>query len=260
MEFLKAAKRRSLWSEVAYIGLNVLLAIIILIVVRAVESPLPAFALVLLSKWRVLAVRPRYWVAHILSNLVDIIVSLSLVVLLNAASGVLAAQIVITLLYIVWLLVLKPRSKRSLVVMQAGVGLVAGVTAISIVSYDWYVSFVVLAYWLIGFSTARHVLVAYNHESHVTFLSLAWGFIMAEIGWLSYHWMIAYDIVGVGDIKIPQVVIIAFFLGFIVERAYADYYEHGKIKLNNILLPLLLSTSVIMIVLLFFNSATKSLY
>jgi hypothetical protein len=259
MEFLKAAKRRSLWSEVAYVGLNVLLAIIILVVVLGIESPLPAFALVLLSKWRVLAVRPRYWFAHILSNAVDIIVSLSLVVLLSAANGALLAQIVITFLYILWLLVLKPRSKRSLVVSQAAVGIVVGVTAISIVSYDWYVSFVVLAFWVIGFSTARHVLVAYNHESHVTFLSLVWGFVIAEIGWLSYHWLIAYDLAGVGLIKLPQVAIIIFLLSFMAERTFADSYEHGKIRLNNIILPLLLSMSVIVIILVFFNAATKSL-
>lgn len=61
MEFLKAAKRRTLLSELTYVALNIGLAVAILVVVLVIESPLPAIALVLLSKWRILAVRPRYW-------------------------------------------------------------------------------------------------------------------------------------------------------------------------------------------------------
>jgi len=260
MEFLKAAKRRSLWSEIAYITLNVLLALTILGVVWAIESPIPAFALVLLSKWRVLAVRPRYWFAHIQSNMVDIIVSLSLVILLYAASGSGIAQIGIAFLYVLWLLVLKPRSKRSLVVAQAGISLFMGTTAVALVSYDWYASFVVLAFWIIGYSTGRHVLSAYGQEAHISFLSLIWGFIIAEIGWLTYHWTIAYDLIGVGSIKLPQVAIITIFLSFLAERVYASYSKYGKIRSNDIILPALLSISVIGLVLIFFNDVTTSLH
>lgn len=259
MEFLKAAKRRSLWSEVAYITLNILLALAILGVVWAIESPIPAFALVLLSKWRILAVRPRYWFAHVQSNMVDIIVSLSLVVLLYAASGSWIAQIGIALLYVIWLLALKPRSKRSLIVVQAGISLFVGTTAVALVSYDWYASVVVLFFWVIGYSTGRHVLLAYGQESHISFLSLIWGFVIAEIGWLTYHWTIAYDLIGVGSIKLPQVAIITIFLSFLAERVYASYSKNGKIRSNDIILPALLSVSVIALVLIFFNDVTTSL-
>jgi len=104
MEFLKSSKRRSLFSEFVYIILNIALAVVILFVVRAIESPLPAFGLVLLSKWRILAVRPRYWFANVQANLVDIIVSLSVVVLLYAANGALVMQLLLTMAYIGWLL------------------------------------------------------------------------------------------------------------------------------------------------------------
>src|SRR5690349_19416910 len=137
MEFLRSSKRRSLVSELVYILLNIALAVGVLAVVRAIESPLPAFALVLLSKWRVLAVRPRYWFANIQANMVDIIVSLSVVVLLYAASSAFAVQIVIALLYIGWLLFIKPRSKRIFVAAQAGAAIFLGVTALMSISYDW---------------------------------------------------------------------------------------------------------------------------
>ena len=259
MEFLKAAKRRSLWSEVAYITLNVMLVLAILGVVWAIESPIPAFGLVLLSKWRIFAVRPRYWFAHVQSNMVDIIVSLSLVVLLYAASGSWIAQVGIALLYVVWLLALKPRSKRLLIVIQAAVSLFVGTTAIALVSYDWYASVVVLLFWIIGYSTGRHVLAAYGQEAHISFLSLIWGFIIAEIGWLTYHWTIAYDLIGVGAIKLPQVAIIVTFLSFLAERVYASYSKNGKIRSNDVVLPVLLSVSVIALLLVFFNGLTTSL-
>ncbi|HEV7951791.1 MAG TPA: hypothetical protein VGO98_00230, partial [Candidatus Saccharimonadales bacterium] len=103
MEFLKSSKRRSRISELVYVGLNVAFAVALLVILLAIESPLPAFALVLLSKWRILAVRPRYWFVNILTNLVDIIVSLSIVILIYAASGALGLQVVLTAMYIVWL-------------------------------------------------------------------------------------------------------------------------------------------------------------
>ena len=259
MEFLKSAKRRSLWSEIAYVSLNLLLAIAILIVVLAIESPLPAFGLVLLSKWRVLAVRPRYWFVNIQTNIVDIIVSISLVALLDAARGALFAQIVITILYALWLLVLKPRSKRVLVVAQAGVGVFTGITALTLVSYDWYASLVVIGFWLIGYNTARPVLSAYQPEAHLSFLSLAWGFVIAEIGWISYHWTIAYDLIGVGDIKLPQVTLIVVIISFLAERVYSSFAHHGHVRSIDVLLPTLLSVSVVLMLIIYFNGIGTSL-
>jgi hypothetical protein len=252
MDFLKSSKRRSLLSELVYILLNVALAVAILVIVWAIESPIAAFALVLLSKWRVLAVRPRYWFANIQANLVDIIVSLSIVVLLYAASGALAAQIIITLLYIGWLLYIKPRSKRVFVAVQAGAAIFLGVTALMSVSYDWMASPVVLLMWIIGYSAARHVLGSYD-EAHISFYSLVWGLIFAELGWLAYHWTFAYEIPGVGEIKLAQIALIALAISFIAERVYGSYTKHGSVRSSDVMLPILLSVSVIMILLVFFN-------
>jgi hypothetical protein len=255
MEFLKSSKRRSLVSELIYILLNVALAVAILLVVWAIESPIAAFALVLLSKWRVLAVRPRYWFVNVQANLVDIIVGVSTVVLLYAASHALAAQIVLTILYIGWLLYIKPRSKRNYIAIQAGVALFMGVTALMAVSYDWIASVVVLFMWLIGYSTARHILGSYD-ESHISFYSLVWGLVMAEFGWLAYHWAFAYELPGVGDIKLSQTAIIALGISFIAERVYASYVKHGSVRSADVMLPILLSVSLIFVILGFFNNVS----
>jgi hypothetical protein len=180
MEFLKSSKRRSVLSESVYVVLNIALAVAILSVVSAIESPLPAFGLVLLSKWRILAVRPRYWFANVQANMVDIIVSLSFVVLLYAANRAFIVQCLLTLVYIVWLLFVKPRSKRIYVAVQAGAALFLGVTALMSVSFDWMSSAVVLLMWVIGYSAARHVLGSYE-EAHISFYSLVWDLLLLSL-------------------------------------------------------------------------------
>jgi hypothetical protein len=253
MEFLKSSKRRSLVSELVYIGLNVAFAAMILIILLTIDSPLPAFALVLLSKWRILAVRPRYWFVNLQANLVDIIVSLSIVILIYSASGAFAIQVLLTALYIVWLLYVKPKSKRVFVAIQAGAAVFLGVSSLMIVSYDWIASLVVLAMWLIGYSSARHVTTSYD-EAHTSFYSLMWGFFFAELGWLVYHWTFAYAIPGAGDIQLPQAGLIAIAVSFLAERAYSSYVKHGSVRSSDIIMPALLSVSVIILLLTLFNA------
>lgn len=232
--------------------LNVALAAALLAIVWGIGSPYAAFALILLSKWRIFAVRPRYWFANLQANMVDIIVGISTVVLLYAAHGAVAVQVVLTLLYVGWLLIIKPRSKRTYVAIQAGTAVFLGVTALMTVSFDWIASPVVLLMWVIGYSAARHVLGSYD-EAHISFYSLVWGLLFAEIGWLAYHWTFAYTLPGLGDIKLPQVAFIALAMSFMAESVYASYTRHGSVRSNDVTLPLLLCVSIILILLLFFN-------
>lgn len=251
----KLPKHRSFISELAYIGLNLGLAIGLFAVVLAIQSPLPAFALVLLGKWRMVAVRPRFWFANVQSNLVDIIVGLSIVVLLYyGATGSVVLQFLIAASYAVWLLAIKPRSKRLYIDLQAGIATFLGVTALFTVSYDWYVSIVVLFMWIIGYSSARHVLSHYR-EGERTFLAVIWGLIVAELGWVGYHWAFAYSLPGFGGVKLSQTAIIVLVLSFLAERVYDSYHRHeGEVQKQDVLLPAIFAVSVILVILLFFNT------
>lgn len=260
MEFLKLVRRRSFLSEVVYTVLNIALAIVLTVVIVYTESILLAVGLVLVSKWRVLAVRARYWFVNIRSNLVDFIVSISVVLHLYTIN---AANIedfrkfiflgVVTLLYILWLLILKPRSKRSYVAAQAGVAVLLGVSALFAGSFGWPVSLVVMVMWLIGYAAASHVLNTYDEETHPLFLSLAWGLVMAEIGWVAYHWTIAYSLPFIMNLLIPQVAIIAALLGFVAYKSYDSFAHHQKIRTSDIILPLLFTLSVIIVLVVVFN-------
>src|SRR5579862_4281914 len=95
------------FSHLFYLALNGLLPILAYILVR-IDFVAVALGLIFLSKWRMFAVRPRYWVANLISNGVDIMVAVSLVVFM-ASTTVVWWQLFWTLLYGLWLIWLKPR-------------------------------------------------------------------------------------------------------------------------------------------------------
>ena len=254
MELLKYVRKRSFLSESIYVVLNILLAVALLIVTITTTVPWPAVGLVLLSKWRVFAVRTRYWIANIRANMIDTIVGMSVVTFLYQTNGELVLQIALTAGYTAWLLFVKPRSKRSFVAAQALIGLVVGIGAIVMISPVLPAFVVVLLSWIVAYSSARHVL-SIQHETHINFLSLIWGFVIAELMWLAYHWTIGYDILG--PLQLPQIMLIVAALAFLTERTYANYHKNGGvIKTGEIALPSLLCISVIAVLLFVFSGAT----
>ena len=85
-------KPASGFSRIAHLCLNILLPLLVFILVRINFDQL-ALAVVLLSKWRMFAVRPQFWAANIRANAVDIIVGVS-VLLFMIHSGSQALQFV----------------------------------------------------------------------------------------------------------------------------------------------------------------------
>jgi hypothetical protein len=242
MDLLRTVRKRSFLSEVAYVILNIALAVGLLVLVLVVNVPWPAIGLVVLSKWRVFAVRSRYWGANIKANTVDIIVGLSMVALLYAANHDLPTQISLTALYIGWLLFLKPRSKRVHVAAQAMVGLVFGIAATVQISPILPSSVVVIMSWIIGAAAARHIL-SVQHETHINFLSLLWGFVVAEVMWLAYHFTWSYPVGG--SLRLAQVTLFIALLSFLAERVYISHHRNGQIQSGDIVLPALFTVSVI---------------
>lgn len=267
MELLKLVRKKSFLSEMLYTVLNIALAVAVLVIIRTTGSVPLAILLVTLSKWRVMAVRPRYWWANLQSNIVDFIVSVGVVLHMYAInahtviddSSKVALLWGIVVSYIVWLLVIKPRSKRSYVALQAGIAMFVGMSALFVTAYNWPVSIVVMFAWLIGYASARHALSAYDDETHGFFLSLVYGLVIAEISWVAYHWAIAYPLPGLSAIMVPQVAIITTLVSFLAFKCYDSFYKHSKIRTSDVLLPLLFTVSVIVVLLTVFNRVGTAL-
>lgn len=253
MKFLQPSRRRSVVSEAVYIALNIILVAVVVGLILVTESPWLAVAAVVLSKWRVFAVRPRYWLAHIQTNLVDATVSISMALLIYAALGSLTTQLVLAVLYMVWLLAVKPRSTRRFVAIQAGNAIFWGISALLTMAYDWPSSAIVVVFWVIGYAAARHTLGAYD-EPHRAFYSMAWGFALAEFGWLFYHWTFTYQLFGGGSLSVAQPAIIVTAISFLAYKAYDSFYHEQTVRIGDVLLPTLLTTSVVIVLLVVFNS------
>lgn len=257
MDFLKTIRRRSFISESVYVALNIALAGAVLVTVQAIESPVPALLLVLLSKWRVFAVRPRYWVANIQANFVDVIASVSVVMLMysvNQQDYGLWIQILLALLYVAWLVVLKPKSTTRAIVAQAATALVAGVTALFAALYGQPTEYIVIGMAVIGYATARHTLTQFE-EDHLQFVSLVWAFLMAQLGWILSHWTIAYTI-PFAEVRVPQATLIVGAFAFVVYRVYDSYKRHGQIRSVDVALPILFSAAIVFVLLIFFNTVS----
>src|SRR5688572_27259291 len=101
-------KPTSGFSHFFHIGLTALLPVLLFVLIRIRFVQL-GLALILLSKWRMFAVRPRYWPANVRQNAVDIIVGVSFLIFM--ANSVTAAwQLSWAVFYAVWLLFIKPKS------------------------------------------------------------------------------------------------------------------------------------------------------
>lgn len=255
MELLKPSRRRSQLSEIAHVVLNIGLAGVLLLVALYVNNLPLLIGIVLLGKWRVLAVRPRYWTTNIVANTVDIIVGVGHAVILYSAAGHLWLQIGLTIGFIVWLLFVKPRSKRLYVTAQALAAVFVGTTALSMLAYNTDPFVFVLGMWVIGYAFVRHMLSTYE-ETYTKFYSLIWGTILAEFGWLGYHWLFAYTLPGSASFKLVQLALIVTLLSFLAERIYVSYHKHQSVRSSDILVPTVFSLGLIIVLVIFFNQIT----
>ncbi|NCU29312.1 hypothetical protein EOM60_01735 [Candidatus Saccharibacteria bacterium] len=255
IEFLKVAKNKTLLSELTYYALNIGLAVALLVLAITIQSIWPALVLVLLSKWRVFAVRPRFWWANLQANMVDIIVGFGTVMLMYQPKTTLAVQIFLAVAYAVWLAVIKPLSKPAHMLAQSAIALTIGTTALLTMSSEWPQIIVVIGMFVIGYSVARHFLFSYD-ESQIVLLSLIWGLLFAEVGWLAYQWTFSYPLPLVSPLRLPQATIILLLLSFVAERAYRSWKEHEQVMKSDVLAPATLASALIAVILIFFNSVT----
>ena len=256
MELLKSIKkRRTVLSEIIYYGLNIGLVVVLFVMALTLKSPLMALVLVVLSKWRVFAVRPRHWWSNIQANMVDLIVGVSIVALMYVPTISVVSQIVLAAVYGVWLIGIKPLSKRWQMQLQAGVAIFFGTTALFSSSYEWPAFVTVLGMFIIGYSAARHFLYSYDEERIVE-LSLVWGILFAELGWLAHFWAMGYGLPGLEPLKLPQITIIVLLLSFLGEKAYRGWHQDKKLTVDEMVAPILLVVGLVVAVLVFFNSVT----
>ena len=170
-----------------HLGLVLVVPLVIFVLVRLNFVQL-ALSLIVLSKWRMFAVRPRFWASNVRANAVDLMVGLP-IVLFMAHTTSLPLQLLWVLLYAVWLIAIKPGSSITLITAQAFIGQLAALSALSWRSEPMY-SLTLLS-GLFCFLAARHFLDAFD-EPYAKMLAYTWGYFGAALAWLLSHWLLLY--------------------------------------------------------------------
>jgi len=213
-------------GDILHIAVNVIFVAVIYSMVVYWKLTLLAVVLVILSKWRVLAVQPRFWLPNVKANLVDLIVGISSITLAFQAKHAWLA-VIWMLLYLGWLLFLKPRSEELWVGLQAFWGQFLGLTAIFMVMTLLRQPLLICVLtWLIAWSAARHFFSNYE-EPHYRSLGLIWGFLMSQLVWVMLHWTQYYVVF---DIKIA---VAGLMISVLAAGLGSVYHSYKKAALNS---------------------------
>lgn len=241
MELLRTSRRANNFGDLLHIVAQVGFVILIGLLVLAFQLPAVAFLLALLSKWRIFAVRPRYWRANVITNLIDVLFLVGVTALiikplvLPTTGGSETAGTTHTTAIFLWLTVLavwqiwlKPQTSQPMMFLQAGIGQFVALTALcSYVGMTPELSamnqisliLLVIGAWVIGYAAARHVISSFDgDEPRLDFFAHLWGLVLAMMAWLFGHWMHVYILTP--ELQIPQFALIALLVGFCAVRAY----------------------------------------
>ena len=236
------------FAHVFHIVLVSALPLVLLVLVRLQGGFVQlALSLVLLSKWRMFAVRPRFWPAIIRANSVDIIVGISAVLFMaNTTTGY--VQLLWALLYAGWLLIIKPASGQLMVASQALIAQLIGLMALFLVWSDGPLYGLIFIAGLICYVSARHFFDNFD-EPYARLLSYLWAYFGAALVWVLGHWLLFYGI-------IAQPTLILSVIGYGLAAFY--YLDHAE-KMNAMLRRqvLFIMIAVITVILAFSDWGDK---
>ena len=253
-DFVLARKSRNIASTMVHVFLNILLGVMAIIVTVLSNSPALGLVLVLVSKWRIFAVRARYFILNFQANLVDLIVGISVVLLAySAGPAFLPVDFILMIFYCCWLLIIKPMSSETATLAQSLIAVFLGMSATAILVANLDSIVIVLVAFCIGYAVSRHVLIQSDDKNYLL-TTLICGLVFAEIAWLCHSWAIIYTF-GASGIKIPQLAIILTIFAFVynyARQAMIKYQDDFRFK--HILGPVTFGIILIGIIVLCFSN------
>lgn len=251
MELIKSQSKKKLLVSVLKILFDVAFVLAIFVSIYFLQQAYVAVALVLLSKWRMFFVRIRFWWKNLLSNMPDIVFGLSMVALLYFA-GEWWLQVVFAVIYLVWIIFIKPKSKRKYIILQASLVQFFGIWAAFTVAHMMWLPVVLLVNFAIGFIVARHVLMEYEEEDSRLDLTMIWGVALAMMAFPAFHWTLTYSFFSV--LLIPQIAILDILLGITAWKLYDSFTSNeGKIIWKDVKWPVMFSVLLFVVISVVFS-------
>ena len=234
----KVKSSSTLW-QFAHILYILLLPVILFICVNR-GLLLLGIGFILLSKWRIFSIRPRYWLASLRANAIDIIVGVSTALMMSQSQSSLI-QLIWAAGFALWLVAIKTFSSTFGVSLQALIAFCYGLSAIYVAFGGLDIWLLIVLSWLLCYSAVHHFLSSFE-ENHVKFLSNIFAFFGAALTWILSHWLLYY-----GNIAQPALILVIIGLYFGIFYALYKYGKLTNILRFIILLFLVLSLSLIII-------------
>lgn len=253
-DYILIRKSRNIVSSILHVTLNILLGVGSILLTAITGSFLPGFLLVIISKWRIFAVRPRYWLLNIKSSLVDLIVGFSFVLIAYCSgTNFLLIHWLLMAFYTIWLIFLKPRSSDAATIAQSLCAVFLGITAAVLLSASYDSSILVLAALFIGWAAPRHILVQ-SEDNNFRLVIFACSLICGELAWIFHSWLIVYTFGDTG-IVIPQLSIVLTIFAFAFALVYQSLIRNdGELKRDEVLVPSVFSVLIILAIVVLFSN------
>lgn len=227
------------FSHLIHIGLVVLLPFLAYVLVR-IDFVGLAILLIFISKWRMFAVKPRYWLVNLVSSGVDLMVGISLVVFM-ANTSVSWWQLFWMFVYMAWLLYLKPRSDVLSVSAQAMIGQLLGLGFLYLKFGDAPLAVLVAGTWTVTYISARHFLTSFE-EPYTALLAHSWAYFSASLAFVLGHWLLFYS-------SIAQIIVFLTVIGYgLAGLYYLDASDKTTPAMRRQLLGIMLAIIVIVII------------
>ncbi len=231
------------YAHVAHLLLVIIFPILAYIFVR-LDFILLAIGIVIISKWRIFAINPRYWLSHIRTNAVDIIVGLSFVGFMVAVRDSMYWQLIWLTLYEFWVLVIKPRESVFYVTLQALVAQFMGLVAMYLCFREIEVIIYVIVGMLISYFVGRHYFGTFDEPAAKKYVYL-WVFFVGSLLWILNHWLFFY-----GPVAQP-----AAYVGVIGYGLGGLYYMHEHDRLTDMVRrQIIFATLIVVFIMLFFSN------
>ena len=254
-EFIALRKSRNLASAIVQVILNILLGISTVVATLVSGSPLIGIILVILSKWRIFAVRPRFFLVNLKSNLVDLTVGLSVVALAYfIGSTVLPAHYLLAATYVIWLLFIKPRSGKLWPLVQALIATLLGISAATIGGMMSDSIVAVIFSFIIIYGALRHILVQNEAPENFELIALANAVVGSEIVYICSNWGIVYTFGQSTGFMLTQSAVIITLLTYLFFTVFESVQKYdGRLRARDIIVPIFFTFTMIAIVIFGFS-------
>lgn len=199
-----------------------------------------ALAIILLSKWRIFAVQPQHWQAHLRTNAVDIIFSLAILSFM-ASAGAIGWQLLWLAVFEFWVLYIKPKSSPLMVSVQALLAQLFGLIALFITFETAGLAVYIAGTAAILYFSARHFFGSFE-EKYYNAYSWSWTLIGAGLVWILGHWLLFY-----GPVAQPAIILSILSYGLAALYYLSETDKLSKLVQRQVLFVMVAMISVLLI-------------